>query len=287
VLALRLRVKRHNQEPFPHYLTAKVGIVQVVSVSSLKGGVGKTTVTLGLASAAFAKGLRTLVIDMDPQSDVSAALASRSSHGYSIDSVLNNTSSSVVRQAVVPSSWSGPSDVPVHIMMGSPSVSAHDKPTPTKQDLWKLEEALATIESQYDLVLIDCPPSFNGLTQTAWTAADSVVIIAEPGLFSVTAVHRTLLALQAMRMKMSPRLRTAGVIINRYRADSPEHVFRLEEMKQLFGDHILEPIIDETLTLQQSTGAAIPIHRWPGETAQSIARYFERLLVKVLIEERV
>jgi cellulose biosynthesis protein BcsQ len=267
-------------------LTAKVDFVQVVSVSSLKGGVGKTTVTLGLASAAFAKGLRTLVIDMDPQSDVSAALASRSSHGFSIDSVLNNTSSSVVRQAVVPSSWTGPADVPVHIMMGSPAVSAHDKPTPTKQDLWKLEEALATIESQYDLVLIDCPPSFNGLTQTAWTAADSVVIIAEPGLFSVTAVHRTLLALQAMRLKMSPRLRTAGVIINRFRPDSPEHLFRLDEMKQLFGDHILEPILDETLTLQQSTGAAVPIHRWPGESAQTIARYFDRLLVKVLVEER-
>lgn len=260
--------------------------MQVVSVSSLKGGVGKTTVTLGLASAAFAKGLRTLVIDMDPQSDVSAALASRSSHGYSIDTVLKNSSNAVVRQAVVPSSWSGPDDVPVHIMMGSPAVSSHDKPTPTKQDLWKLEEALATIESQYDLVLIDCPPSFNGLTQTAWTAADSVVIIAEPGLFSVTAVHRTLLALQAMRLKMSPRLRTAGVIINRFRRDSPEHVFRLDEMKQLFGDHILEPILDETLTLQQSTGAAIPIHRWPGETAQVIARYFDRLLLKVLMDSR-
>jgi len=264
-------------------LTARVVLVQVICVSSLKGGVGKTTVTLGLASAAFAKGLRTLVIDMDPQSDVSSALASRSSHGYSIDSVLTNSSASVVRQAVVPSSWSGPDDVPVHILMGSPSVSSHDKPAPTKQDLWKLEEALATIESQYDLVLIDCPPSFNGLTQTAWTAADSVVIIAEPGLFSVTAVHRTLLALHAMRLKMSPRLRTAGVIINRYRPDSPEHTFRLAEMKQLFGDHILEPVLDETLTLQQSTGAAVPIHRWPGEQAQTVAHYFDRLLVKVLV----
>lgn len=258
--------------------------MQVVSVSSLKGGVGKTTVTLGLASAAFAKGMRTLVIDMDPQSDVSSALASRSSHGYSIDSVLTNSTSSVVKQAIVPSSWSGPGDVPVHVLMGSPAVFSHDKPTPTKQDLWKLEEALATIETQYDLVLIDCPPSFNGLTQTAWTAADSVVIIAEPGLFSVTAVHRTLLALHAMRLKMSPRLRTAGVIINRFRSDSPEHNFRLEEMKQLFGDHILDPMLDETITLQQSTGAAVPIHRWPGEQAQTIARYFDRLLLKVLVD---
>jgi hypothetical protein len=54
-------------------------------------------------------------------------------------------------------------------------------------------------------------------------------------------------------------------------------------MKQLFGDHILEPVLDETLTLQQSTGAAVPIHRWPGEQAQTVAHYFDRLLAKVLV----
>ncbi len=274
------------EAPNPDYLTTKVGLVQVISVSSLKGGVGKTTVTLGLASAAFAKGLRTLVIDMDPQSDVSAALASRSSHGYSVESVLTNTSGSIVRQAVVPSSWTGQNDIPVHIMMGSPTVSAHDTPTPTKHDLWKLEEALASIEAQYDLVLIDCPPSFNALTQTAWTAADGVVIVAEPGLFSVTAVHRTLLALQAMRLKMSPRLRTAGVIINRLRRDNPEHEFRLQEMGDLFGDHILDPMLEETITLQRATGAATPIHRWPGDVAQNISRQFDRLLVQILTDGR-
>jgi cellulose biosynthesis protein BcsQ len=76
----------------PDYLTANVVRVKVVSVSSLKGGVGKTTITLGLASAAFAQGLRVLIIDMDPQSDVSAALASRSTHGYTIDTVLKAAS---------------------------------------------------------------------------------------------------------------------------------------------------------------------------------------------------
>lgn len=256
--------------------------MQVVSVSSLKGGVGKTTVTLGLASAAYARGLRTLVIDMDPQSDVSAALASRSSHGFTIDTILTTLSAKNVRNSVGPSSWTGPSDTPVDILMGSQSVARHDSPTPTKNDLWKLEEALVFIERDYDVVLIDCPPSFNALTQTAWTASDAVVIVAEPGLFSVTAVHRTLLALEAMRTKMSPRLRTAGVIVNRYRTDSTEHQFRLEEMEQLFGDTVLEPIIEETLTMQQATGAATPIHRWPGNTAQGLAATFDSLLDQVL-----
>ena len=92
-------------------MTAKVEFVQVVSVSSLKGGVGKTTITLGLASAAFAQGLRTLIIDMDPQSDVSAALASRSTHGFTIDTVLKAATKKNVRQSIIPSSWTGSGDV--------------------------------------------------------------------------------------------------------------------------------------------------------------------------------
>jgi cellulose biosynthesis protein BcsQ len=219
---------------------------------------------------------------MDPQSDVSAALASRSSHGYNIDTILKSLTAKNVRNAVGPSTWTAPSDTPVDIMMGSQGVAQHDSPTPTKNDLWKLEEALAFIERDYDVVLIDCPPSFNALTQTSWTASDAVVVVAEPGLFSVTAVHRTLLALEAMRTKMSPRLRTAGVIVNRYRPDSAEHRFRLEEMEQLFGDAVLEPIIEETLTMQQATGAATPIHRWPGNTAQGLAATFDSLLDQIL-----
>lgn len=263
-----------------------MGFVQVVSVSSLKGGVGKTTITLGLASAAFAQGLRTLIIDMDPQSDVSAALASRSSHGYSIDTVLKTASKKNVRHAIVPSTWSGPQDIDVDVLMGSQAASNHDIPNPTKNELWRLEEALVIIEKNYDLVLIDCPPSFNALTQTAWTASDAVVIVAEPGLFSVTAVHRTLGALDAMRGQISPRLRTAGVVINRVRPESREHQFRMEEMDQLFGQHILSPTIDETLTMAQATGAATPIHRWPGDNAQNLAHSFDLILRQVLSENR-
>ena len=75
----------------------------VTSLSSLKGGVGKTTVTLGLASAAFAQGLRTLVVDMDPQSDASTGMDVTIGRHLNISHLLANPRASQVRSAIVPS----------------------------------------------------------------------------------------------------------------------------------------------------------------------------------------
>ena len=252
--------------------------MRVVSVSSLKGGVGKTTVTLGLASAAFAEGLRTLVIDMDPQSDASTGLDVIVGKHLNISDVLTQPRTSVIRQAIVTSGWTKSHRGTVHLLLGSPQVMRFDTPTLTKREIWRLEEILASIENDYDLVLIDCPPSLNGLTRMAWTASDQVIVVTEPGLFSVAATQRAFKAVDELRRGVSPRLKPVGVVVNRVRPQSIEHQFRINEMRELFGSLVIEPIFLERATLQQAQGAATPIHLWPGEAAEETARDFTKLL---------
>jgi len=252
--------------------------MRVVSVSSLKGGVGKTTVTLGLASAAFAEGLRTLVIDMDPQSDASTGLDVIVGKHLNISDVLTQPRTSVIRQAIVTSGWTKSHRGTVHLLLGSPQVMRFDTPTLTKREIWRLEEILASIENDYDLVLIDCPPSLNGLTRMAWTASDQVLVVTEPGLFSVAATQRAFKAVDELRRGVSPRLKPLGVVVNRVRPQSIEHQFRINEMRELFGSLVIDPIFLERATLQQAQGAATPIHLWPGEAAEETARDFTRLL---------
>ncbi len=79
--------------------------VHVLSVSSLKGGVGKTTVTLGLASAAFSRGLRTLVVDLDPQADVSTGMDIQVAGHLNVADVLASPKEKIVRAAIAPSGW--------------------------------------------------------------------------------------------------------------------------------------------------------------------------------------
>lgn len=255
--------------------------MHVLSISSLKGGVGKTTVTLGLASAAFSLGLRTLVVDLDPQSDVSTGLdVSPTDSTLNIADILENPKN--VREAILPSGWNKHHDGAIDLLLGSPSAINFDGPHPTMREIWKLEEALATVEGDYDLVLIDSSPSLNALTRIAWAASDRIVIVTEPGLFAVAAADRALRAIEEIRTGISPRLEPLGIVINRIKPQSMEHQFRIRELREMFGELILDPQLPERTSLQQAQGAAKPLHMWPGDSVQEMAAYFDEILAQVL-----
>ena len=257
--------------------------MHVLSVSSLKGGVGKTTVALGLASAAFSRGLRTLVVDLDPQSDVSTGM-DVDPQGYgNISNVLEDPKEKTVRSAIAPSGWNKyHENGKIDLLIGSPSAINFDGPHPSVREIWKLEEALASLESDYDLVIIDCAPSLNALTRTAWAASDRVLVVTEPGLFAVSAADRALRAIDEIKRGVSPRLQPLGILINRSRPQSMEHQFRTRELREMFGPLVLDPQLPERTSLQQAQGAAKPVHMWPGEAAQEMAGYFDEVLDQVI-----
>ena len=256
--------------------------MHVLSVSSLKGGVGKTTVALGLASAALNRGLNTLVIDLDPQCDATSGLAAPSDQGFSVAEVLQTGKVTTLKRAIVPSAWFR--DSKMDVLVGSPRSLLLDNPAPSVNDVWKLEEVLVRIEDDYDLVIIDTPPSINALTRTAWVASVRVILVTEPALYSVIAADRARKAIQEISAKLSPRLQLLGVVVNRFRPQSHEHDYRIKELKELFGDQILMPYFEERAAVQQATGAARPIHSWPAEGAAEIARGFDWLLAGALSE---
>lgn len=256
--------------------------MHVLSVSSLKGGVGKTTVSLGLASAAFTRGLRTLVVDLDPQHDASAGLGAIGVYRETCAEVLENPKHNIVHRAIVASTWSMLHPGVMDVMVGSEKVRALDTPNPTARDVWKLEEALYRVEQDYDLVIIDTPPSLNALTRTAWVASDRVLVVSEPAMFSVVAAYRAVSAIKEMQQKLNPRVSTAGVVVNRYIEGNPEHEFRLGELKEVFDNGLMQPYFQDIPQVQQAQGAGRPIHLWPGEVAKSIADGFDHTLNQVL-----
>lgn len=253
--------------------------MHTVAVLSLKGGVGKTTVALGLASAALRRGVRTLVIDLDPQCNATSTLEPEDTEASVFD-VLQEPTEEVLRQAVSPSGWGDGVDV----LVGSEDAESLNHPDPGQTRLGRLREALRLLAEQeepYQLVLLDCPPSLGQLTRSALVAADRALLVTEPTMFAVAGVQRAFEAVQAERAH-NPDLQPLGVVVNRVRPRSHEHQFRIDELRDIFGPLVMPVALPDRLAVQQAQGACMPIHEWGTPGAREVALAFNLLLARIL-----
>jgi chromosome partitioning protein len=263
--------------------------VQVVAVLSLKGGVGKTTVVLGLAGAAMQRSLRTLVVDLDPQANATVALQPEPT-GATIADVLDEPRLSTIRRAIGNSDWSEDVDV----LVGSEANERHNHPEPNAKQLSRLARALERLgpaqsldpgeepDVGYGLVIVDCPPSLGQLTRSALVAADRAVLVTDPTIFAVAGVQRAFEAVQSERINSNPRLQPLGVLINRVRSRSSEHAFRIAELRELFGPLVLSGYLPDRSAIQQAQGACVPIQHWDTPGAREASAVFNALLGRVM-----
>ncbi|WP_219416596.1 ParA family protein [Pseudonocardia nigra] len=272
--------------------------MQVVATLSLKGGVGKTTVTLGLAGAALHHGVRTLLVDLDPQANATIALDASPTDATVAD-VLDDPRRSVVRRAIAPSGWGEGLDV----LVGAEQTERHNHPDPGPKQLVRLSRALHRLGDPdgplppaddgrpgegepYRLVIIDCPPSLGQLTRSALAAAHRAVLVTDPTMFAVSGVQRAFDAVQTERERGNPDLQPLGVLINRVRPRNTEHEFRIAELRELFGPLVFSSVLPDRSAIQQAQGACLPIQRWDTPGAREASAVFTLLLGRVLRSDR-
>ncbi|SFQ06758.1 Cellulose biosynthesis protein BcsQ [Amycolatopsis arida] len=257
--------------------------MHTVAVLSLKGGVGKTTVALGIASAALRRSARTLVVDLDPQGNATASLDPPLTDATLAD-VLKTPRRAVLDEAIAPSGWSDTLDV----LVGAEELELLNEPGRTGgRRMENLARALDELHAApsgepYELVILDCPPSLGRLTRSALIAADSALLVTEPTMYAVAGADRALEAIESIRAEHNPNLRPAGVLVNRLRPRSYEHQYRIAELREYFGRLVMPTAIPDRLAVQQAQGACTPIHEWNSPGAQEIALTFNMVLAKIL-----
>ncbi|WP_203416759.1 ParA family protein [Jiangella ureilytica] len=250
--------------------------MQVVSVLSLKGGVGKTSVTLGLAGAAAAQHLRCVVVDLDPQANATTVL-SPGEVMFTANDVLAGDHAVSISDALAVSGWGEP----VSVLAGEPALERRNHPPDGVPGRHHVRTALAGLRDT-DLVLLDCPPSLAELTRNALAASDAALVVTEPTAFALAGAQQALDAVDAVRRSHNLRLRPAGIVVNRFRAGSAEHRFRLDELIAAYRELVIDPVLPERSAVSRAQGAGLPVQRWPSPGAREVARIFAGYLGLVM-----
>lgn len=247
----------------------------VVAVLSLKGGVGKTTVTLGIASAAMTEGRRVLIVDLDPQANATAGLNLPDDVEFTTSDVLYDGRTGVALDAITATGWGDLVDcIPAERALEHRAVPSGTDPGR------RLRRALQGVRERYDLILLDCPPSLGELTRNALFAATQAVVVTEPTYFAVQGAQQAVEAVEVAAREGKAEVRVVAIVPNRTRAVQSEHRYRLQELHEVFGDIVTEPIAERT-AIQQVQGAGVPIHQWKSRGAAAAARTFDDLLGRV------
>lgn len=239
----------------------------VVSVISLKGGVGKTSVTLGLAGAAWERGLRTLVVDLDPQGNASTVLDPPEVR-FTASDVLSDPRPHLLEHAVARSGWGRGVDV-----IAADSLLERHNALAGRHSTLRLRVAMTGLRD-YDLVLVDSPPSLGGLTRNALAASHAALVVAEPSLFALQGAAAALEAIQMVHAD-NLRLQPAGIVVNKLRSQSVEHRYRSQELRQTYGPLVLEPPLPDRAAVQQAEGACVPIQAWRSPGARELSEALE------------
>jgi cellulose biosynthesis protein BcsQ len=254
----------------------------VVTVVGRKGGVGKTSVVLGLAGAALADGRRALVVDLDPQANATTALDPPAIQRTVVD-VLADARAGVLAKAVTASGWGEGVDV----VAAEPALTMSDQQGLLISET-RLRVAMNGLANKvrYDLVLVDCPPSLGQLTVNGLAVGHLALVVAEPTLFAVLGTQQAIAAVETVRQQHNLRLQVGGIVVNRMRPGLAEHRFRLTELKEAYGDLVLRPPIPERSAIDHAQSAGVPVQRWrsPGarEAAQVFAGYLHKLLAAAI-----
>ena len=243
-----------------------------LAVVNQKGGVGKTTVAVGLAEAASSAGRSVLVVDLDPQSNASAGLGVWNV-SPNIDDVLADAVPGSALAAVMDSQW--PPDGP-HPQLVAGSYALGSREPQMAADLVGAQDRLriALAGVTHDLVLIDCPPSLGLLCINGLFAADRALIVTEPAAWAADGVDlmRSTIARIAQRQG-TPTV--AGIVANRV-GRTRDNAYWLAQLTERFGTDLL-PAVPQRAAVAEASGKSLPLRalrRRPG-APQAVAAFDE------------
>lgn len=246
----------------------------VMAVTNQKGGVGKTTTTVSLGAALASAELDVLVIDLDPQGNATTGLGLRVSQG------APSTYRVIVEQMPLEEAAEPTAVRHLHIVPSSLDLAgAEIELVPQFSRERRLADAVDAVRDQYDVVLIDCPPSLGLLTVNALVASDQVLVPIQCEYYALEGLGQLMRTIDMVRDGLNSRLHLGGVLMTMYDARTNLSQQVVDEVRNHFGDLAYTTVIPRTVRLSEAPSFGQPITEF--DPTSRGARSYQRLAQEV------
>ena len=227
---------------------------RIIAIANQKGGVGKTTTNVNLATCLAQAGKRVLVADMDPQGNTTSGFGvDKHKVETSIYSLLSGEA--YLEQVAIDVGIEGLQLLPANIELSGAEIELIDQP----EREYKLRDIFNHAKYLYDFILIDCPPSLNMLTINALCAADSILVPLQCEYYALEGMTQLMHTINLVQRRLNPNLAIEGIVFTMYDSRTNLSAQVVEEVRNNMTAHIFDSIIPRNVRLSEAPSHGLPI----------------------------